>query len=73
MTAIDLANLVAQTVWDFFNPDTWRIVLLVLVAWGVLLLIQIRGLLRRLVQEIQFISSFPEREQPTRSEEKSLD
>ncbi len=54
MTANDLLNVVAQMAWDFLNPDTWRIVLLILVAWGVLLLVQIRRLLKRLVEEVQF-------------------
>lgn len=70
---VDVLNRVAQAAVDFFNPDTWRVALLVLVAWGVFLLIQIRGLLRRVVLELQFISSFPGREHARRFDEESLD
>ena len=59
MTANDLLNVLAQMAWDFLNPDTWRIVLLILVAWGVLLLVQIQRLLKRLVEEVQFRSFSP--------------
>ncbi len=63
MTANDLLTVVAQLAWDFLNPDTWRIVLLLLVAWGVLLLVQIRRLLTRLVEDVQFRPSAPPREE----------
>jgi hypothetical protein len=69
MTANDLLNVLAQMAWDFLNPDTWRIVLLILVAWGVLLLVQIRRLLKRLVEEVQFRSfSSPREEQGPRDD-----
>jgi len=72
MTANDLLSVVAQMVWDFLNPDTWRIVLLMLVAWGVLLLVQIRRLLTRLVEEVQFRPSSPPREEPVPRDDISL-
>ena len=72
MTADDLLKLVAQITWDFLSPDTWRIVLLLLVAWGVLLLAQIRRLLTRLVEEGQVRSSFPHWEEPAPLDDISL-
>jgi hypothetical protein len=63
MSANELLTVVAQMAMDLLNPDTWRIVLLILVAWGVLLLVQIRRLLTRLVEEVQFRPSSPEREE----------
>ena len=72
MTADDLLKLVAQIKWDFLSPDTWRIVLLLLVAWGVLLLAQIRRLLTRLVEEGQLRSSFPQGEEPAPLDDISL-
>ncbi len=70
---IDVLNRIAQAAVDFFNPDAWRVALLVLVGWGVFLLIQIREVLRRIVLELQFISTFPEREHSKRFDEKSLE
>lgn len=64
MAANDMLSLVAKTVWDLLNPDTWRIAVLVLIAWGVLLLAQIRGLLKRSIEEVQFQSSRSQRDEP---------
>ena len=72
MAANDMWSLVAKTAWDLLNPDTWRIVLLLLVAWGVLLLAQIRRLLRQFVEEAQFRSSFPQRVDPAPLDDVSL-
>jgi hypothetical protein len=58
MTANDVWKLVAQITRDFLNPDILRIVLLLLVAWAVLLLAQIRRLLTRLVEDGSVRSSF---------------
>jgi len=64
MTANDVLKLVAQITWDFLSPDTWRIMILLLIAWAVLLLAQIRRLLRRLVEEGSVRSSVPQRDEP---------
>ncbi len=72
MSANEWLKLVSQTVWDLLNSDTWRILLLILVAWGVLLLAQIRGLLKRFVEEVQFRSSFPKRDEPAPLDDISL-
>jgi hypothetical protein len=72
MTVNDMLSLIAKTVWDLLNPDTWRIVLLLLVAWGVLLLAQIRRLLKQFVEEVQFRSSFPQRGEPAPLDDVSL-
>ncbi len=53
MSANDLLTTIAQIARDLLNADTWRIVLLLLVAWGVHLLFQIRRLLSRLVLEVE--------------------
>jgi hypothetical protein len=72
MTANDLLSTVAQMAWDFLNPDTWRIVLLILVAWGVLVLVQIRRLLKRLVEEVQLRPPSPPREEQVPRDDISL-
>jgi hypothetical protein len=72
MTADDLLTLVAQIMRDFLNPDTTRIVLLLLVAWGVLLLVHIRRLLTSLLEEVQFRSSSPHRDEPPPLDDISL-
>lgn len=72
MSANELLSVVVQMVVDFLNPDTWRIVLLILVAWGVLLLVQIRRLLGQLVEEVQFRPPSPPREERVRREDISL-
>lgn len=64
MTVSEVLKLVAQIAWDFLNPDVLRVLLLLLVAWAVLLLAQIRRLLTRLVEESPVISSLPQREEP---------
>ncbi len=72
MTANDFLTVAGQMVLDFLNDDTWRIALLILVAWGVLLLIQIRRLLRRLVEDTQFRPPSPQREERVLREDISL-
>jgi len=64
MTANDVLKLVAQTTWDLLNPDVLRIVLLLLVAWAVLLLAQIRRLLTRLVEGGPARAPSPQRDEP---------
>ena len=64
MTASDVLTMLAQIVRDVLTPDMWRIVVLLLGAWAVLLLAQIRRLLRQLVEEGPGRSSMPERDEP---------
>jgi hypothetical protein len=64
MTVNDVLKLIAQTVSDLLSPETWRILLLLLLAWAVILLAQIRRLLRRLVEEDSTRASLPQQDAP---------
>ncbi len=72
MTADDLLTLVAQIARDFVSSDAWRIVLVLLVAWGVLLLVHIRRLLTSFLEEIQFRPSILQQEERPPLEDISL-
>ena len=72
MTAEDLLTLVAQITRDVLNPDTMRIVLVLLVAWGVLLLVHIRRLLTSLLEEIQSRSTASHLDEPPPLDDISL-
>ena len=62
MTGNDIFEFVLQVSRDFVSPDIWRIVLLLVGVWGVLVMVQIRRLLGRLVEEIESRPFFPQRE-----------
>jgi hypothetical protein len=63
MTANELLDFVGRVSADLLSVETWRIVLLLLGVWGVLVLVQIRRLLKRLVEEIESRPFFPGREE----------
>jgi hypothetical protein len=62
MTGNDTLEFVLQFSRDLLSLEVWRIVLLLLILWGVLVLLQIRRLLGRLVEEIESRPFFPQRE-----------
>jgi len=62
MTGNDTLEFVLQFSRDLLSVEVWRIVLLLLIFWGVLVLLQIRRLLGRLVEEIESRPFFPQRE-----------
>jgi hypothetical protein len=64
MTASEVLKLVVRITWDFLNPEIVRFLLLLLVAWTVLLLAQIRRLLTQLAKEGPVRSSVPPRDEP---------
>jgi hypothetical protein len=63
MTANELLDFVGLVGRDLLSVGTWRIALLLLIVWGVLVLVQIRRLLGRLVEEIESRPFFPQREE----------
>ena len=62
MTGNDTLEFVLQFSRDLLSVEVWRIVLLLLIFWGVLVLLQIRRLLGRLVEEIESRPFVPQRE-----------
>ena len=62
MTGNDTLEFVLQFSRNLLSVEVWRIVLLLLIFWGVLVLLQIRRLLVRLVEEIESRPFFPQRE-----------
>ena len=62
MTGNDTLEFVLQFSRDLLSVEVWRIVLLLVTFWGVLVLLQIRRLLGRLVEEIESRPFFPQRE-----------
>ncbi len=62
MSGNDTLEFVLQFSRDVLSVEVWRILLLLVVTWGVLVLLQIRHLLRRLVEEIESRPFFPQRE-----------
>jgi hypothetical protein len=63
MTANELLDFLGLVGRDLLSVGTWRIALLLLAVWGVLVLVQIRRLLGRLVEEIESRPFFPQREE----------
>jgi len=63
MTANEFVDFLGLVGRDLLSVGTWRIVLLLLTVWGVLVLVQIRRLLGRLVEEIESRPFFPQREE----------
>jgi hypothetical protein len=62
MAGNDTLEFVLQFGRDLLSVEVWRFVLLLLILWGVLVLLQIRRLLGRLVEEIESRPFFPQRE-----------
>jgi hypothetical protein len=62
MNGNDVLEAILQISRDFLSGEVWRIVLLLLAVWGILVLAQIRRLLGRLVEEIESRPFFPQRE-----------
>jgi hypothetical protein len=62
MNANDTLEFLLQFSRDLLSVEVWRIVLLLVVLWCVLVLLQIRRLLGRLVEEIESRPFFPQRE-----------
>ncbi len=62
MSGNDTLEFFLQFSRDLLSVEVWRTVLLVVVLWGVLVLLQIRRLLGRLVEEIESRPFFPQRE-----------
>ena len=72
MSANEFLNFIGQIGGDLLNVGTWRIALLLLVALNILVLIRIRRLLKRLVEEIESRPFFPQREERVLHDDISL-
>jgi hypothetical protein len=72
MTGNDVLELVLQVGRGLLGPEVWRAVLLLVLLWGVLVLVQIRRLLGRLVEEIESRPFFPQREDQVMRDDLSI-
>jgi hypothetical protein len=72
MTGNDIFGLILQVGSELLRSEGWRAVLLLVLLWGVLLLVQIRRLLARLVEEIESRPFFPQREDQIMRDDKSI-